>query len=1183
MGHAARAEGALDPLRELSRAAEITGLGAMLRARRRAVVSGVAGSSTVFAAAALSVSLGGPVVLVLAHLDDADEAAEELAGLIDVIHLPALEALPGESSASVELFAQRLAAVRRAQALDAGAPCVLLCPIQALMQRVPSPRRLDALARRLRKGDTVRPADLARWLTEAGYRRADAVEEPGDFAVRGGILDVFPPAAEGGCPVRLDFFGDEIDRITEVDLETMGSDRAIESVELVAAQADAILSDEGTVNFLEVLPAGVVGVLAETAEVVEQGRGYYERATAAGGIIGPPAVLKALQERCAAVAEINQFSTSSAAADARVELPVEPLPPFERESAEAVKELVALAQGGRVVVAVQNEGERARLVELLAPLAGLGNGTGDAAGVEILSRYVHRGFAWRGGGGGGGFALVPYHELLHRFEVRRRGGKLRAARAMDTFLDLKPGDYVVHTEHGIALFVGLELLSAKADRNETAKTGKVPAGLRKKDAIGDDTQEYLTLEFAKGSRLHVPASQIDLVQKYVGGFSGKPPLSGLGGGRWKAQKAKVAESVRDLAAEMLRVRAAREHMPGLQYPGDTAWQREFEEEFPYTETEDQLAALGEIKRDMQSARPMDRLLCGDVGFGKTEVAIRAAFKACEFGKQVAVLVPTTVLAEQHERTFRQRFAAYPFRVESLSRFKTTKEVNDTLAAVRKGQVDVVIGTHRLLSKDVRFADLGLVVIDEEQRFGVEHKERLLQLRMTVDVLTLSATPIPRTLHMSMLGLRDISSLTTPPMDRRAVVSEVIPYNARRVQQAIERELSREGQVYFVHNRVYDIQTMADEIHKLAPGARIVVGHGQMPPGELEEVMLKFMRREADILVATTIIESGIDNPTANTMFINEADKFGLADLHQLRGRVGRYKHRAYCYFLLSPDKTVKEVARKRLRAVEEYSMLGAGFKIAMRDLEIRGAGNILGAEQSGHIATVGYEMYCRLLEDAVHDLKNDREIQPLAHTAIDIGVYGLIPRAYVPSDVRRLEAYRRIAMASSPEELERVRGDIASAYGEPPAAVERLLELARLRIAVARLGVRVVGVRERDVVFLVREAGPVSAALLSHPAAQASEVRVVSAALAETRARALTGEALAEVYFRPPESYLRDRVSLLRALTRRLSVGGEGGAAGGVGAGLLKTSTSDGGTAARRTVPVRRTEGPRAGPGTGEV
>ncbi|MEZ6241799.1 MAG: transcription-repair coupling factor [Phycisphaerales bacterium] len=1103
----------MDPLTHLAADERLAALARALGEGRRVVATGAVGSSTSLVAGALAGTLGRPVVLVVAHADEGDEIADELNDAQEglAVALPALEALPGSDGTGAEQFAQRARVVRRLREVEASEGVVIVCPIASLMQLVPAPDKLIELIRSIRVGDPIGPTELVEWLVACGYKRLDAIEEPGDLALRGGILDVFPPAGVNGltAPVRLDFFGDEVESIREIDPDTMGSDRAIDRVDLVAVDPARLAPSDSGMSALDLIPREAVVILSETQEVVEQGRGYYERVTDARGIEGPPAVLKRLGERFGAMAEVNQFSASAAAADTRLELPVEPLPAFERDASAAVGELGEMTANARVVVTCLNEGERTRLSELLSEHA-----PGAVKAIELVVRYVHRGFIW--GEGDERVAVVPSHELLHRYDTRRRASRLRAGRAMDTFLDIAPGDYVVHADHGIAKFVGLQVMRPGATRSSSKPS--------------PDAQEFLTLEFAGGSKLHVPCARIDLVQKYVGGFKGKPPLSHMGGAKWKNQKAKVAESVRDLAGELLRVRAAREHMPGVQYPADTPWQKEFEAEFPYQETEDQLAALAEIKKDMTSPRPMDRLLCGDVGFGKTELAIRAAFKACEFGRQVAVLVPTTVLAEQHERTFRQRFADYPFKVESLSRFKTTREINQTLKAVRKGEIDVVIGTHRLLSKDVHFADLGLVVIDEEQRFGVEHKERLLQLRMTVDVLTLSATPIPRTLHMAMLGLRDISSLTTPPLDRRAIVTEVIPYNEKRIQQAIKRELAREGQIFFVHNRVYNIKTVADEVQKLAPGARVVFGHGQMPPKELEDVMLQFMRRQADILVSTTIIESGIDIPTANTMIINDADRFGLADLHQLRGRVGRYKHRAYCYMLLPIDRPLKEVAQKRLKAIEQYSMLGAGFKIAMRDLEIRGAGNLLGAEQSGHIAAVGYEMYCRLLDRAVHELTESPEADRVEHCAVEIGISGIIPKVYIPSDQRRLEAYRRLAAAGSPEEIDRVEEDLASAYGQAPAPVRQLAELARVRAAAASLGVRAIARHGPDIVFALTDPQALSGVLAGAP----GSVRVIPPELAQTNARSERGAPLAEVYWRPPPSYLEPD-SLARVLARRLS------------------------------------------------
>ncbi|MCG3122221.1 MAG: Transcription-repair-coupling factor [Phycisphaerales bacterium] len=1133
----------IDLLGVISKDSTVATLIESLGSGRRVVATGASGSSTALVTGAAAKTLGRPVVLVVGHIDEADEAVDELTGQgVEAFRLPALEVLPGETGVALDLFAERLAAARRVLEDAAGTrPRVMVCPIQALMQSLPAPSKMESLTRTVAVGQRVDPIELGRWLAAAGYERRDAVEEPGDFAVRGGIVDVFPPGGTGADPVRIDFFGDVIDRMNLVDLETMGSDRAVTSVDLVCADLKAVQTDDQTVNFLELLPANTVGVIAETLEVVEQGRGYFERVIDGRGIWGPPAVLKKL-EALRGLAEINQFSAGAASADVRVQLPAALLGAFSKQIGEAMAELASLvADGRRVLVCCSSQAEEHRFGELVDEHSGAIKGR-----VESAVCYVHRGFVWESSGGG--LAVVPYHELVNRFTTRRRTSKLKSARAMDTFLDFAPGDYVVHAEHGIARFTGLAMLTPQSIQGEFRGAAFTRAR---------EPEEYLTLEFAGRSKLHVPVSRVDLVQKYVGGFSGNPPLSTLGGQKWKHQKERALESVKDLAGELLRVRAAREHMPGIRYPGDTAWQQQFEDEFPYEETEDQLTCLAAIKRDMNAPRPMDRLVCGDVGFGKTELAIRAAFKACEFGKQVAVLVPTTVLAEQHERTFKSRFAGYPFRVVSLSRFKTDREQNEILRDVQKGQVDLVIGTHRLLSADVHFADLGLVVIDEEQRFGVEHKERLLRLRLTVDVLTLSATPIPRTLHMAMLGIRDISSLTTPPTDRRAIVTEVIPFNERRIQQALARELARDGQVYFVHNRITDIATVADTVRRLAPeGAKVVFGHGQMAGHELEEVMLKFFRREADILVSTTIIESGLDVPTANTIIINDADRFGLAELHQLRGRVGRSKHRAYCYLLLPGDRTVKEVAQKRLRAIEQFSMLGAGFKIAMRDLEIRGAGNILGAEQSGHIAAVGYEMYCRLLETAVHDLRNEKRPDPPSTVAVEIGVAGVIPRPYIPSDLRRLEAYRRASTAATVQELAKVREDLTEAYGDPPAPVQRMLDLAELRIAAAELGCKSVTLREKDVIFRTTLPKEVEARLSSVRPAEAAKAAAEAGAAPAKPARKgaakpaassaaelpgrvtvlppKSGDTLHEVYFRPPESYIVEPDTLLWVLRTRL-------------------------------------------------
>lgn len=1074
-----------------------------------------------------------PVVLIHAHVEDAQHAADELECLgMAVVELPAIEAGPGRASA--QALAGRVAAVRRVRELgEKHELFAVVGSIHAWMQPAPPAEQLEALSKTVKRGDRVDPGELVRWLGEAGYERVDAVDEPAQFAQRGGIVDVFPAAPgadqDAAVPVRLDFFGDEVDRIAEIDVQSLASVTAMESVDLPAALEGGAEQGKG-VCFIEHCPESALGVLVETLEVSEQGRGYYERVKADSGVIAHTAVVKLAQERLHAFAEVNQYSSTGDVDE--IALPVERPPDFKGAGAESAAEVVAAAgkwaadERARVFVPCATPGELSRLGELM-----------EEAGVSNLEPWhaaIAHGFVWRQDKT---IAVLPLHEMLGRAPVRRRHARLKSARTVDAFLDFAPGDHVVHADHGIARFLGLNLMEIDGSGRST-DISRSAKGKRKKPN-DFNIEEFLTLEFKDRARLHVPATQVDLVQKYVGGFSGTPPLSQLGGARWKTQKQKVAESVKDLAGELLRVRAAREASPGIAFPADTTWQKEFEAEFPYQETDDQLAGMAAIKRDMASPRPMDRLICGDVGFGKTELAVRAAFKAAEFGKQVAVLVPTTVLAEQHERTFRERFAAYPFRVDSISRYKTTKEANSTLKALRKGEVDVIIGTHRLLSKDVRFSDLGLVVIDEEQRFGVEHKEQLLRLRTEADVLTLSATPIPRTLHMAMLGLRDISSLTTPPAERQSVVTEVMPFDRTRIEQAIARELAREGQVFFVHNRVKDIKARAAEVQGLAPEANIVIGHGQMPGGQLEEVMLKFVRREADILVSTTIIESGIDQPSANTMIIADADNFGLADLHQLRGRVGRSSRRAYCYLLLPEDGILSAVAKKRLAAVEQYAMLGAGFKIAMRDLEIRGAGNLLGSEQSGHIAVVGYDMYCRLLEQAVQEMGGQRVVTH-SRIALDVGLRGYIPASYIPGDVRRMAAYRRMSLASSVEEVRAVRDDLTEAYGTPPGQVERLLSLAELRVALAGSGVSSAAVRGADVILFAAEPRPVLDKL---EGIAGSLTSLTPSSGGAKRRDGDTLKPLHEIYWRPPEAYRQGR-TLVDVLCKRLMGQAEPTAAG---------------------------------------
>jgi len=646
-----------------------------------------------------------------------------------------------------------------------------------------------------------------------------------------------------------------------------------------------------------------------------------------------------------------------------------------------------------------------------------------------------------------GFRLVPDRivllssgELFRRADLRRPARR-RLSRVLDSFVELREGDLVVHVAHGIARYRGLKLLE---------KNGQV--------------EEHLVLEFQGQTKLYVPSSKIGLVQKYVGGAKSRPTLAKLGGRMWGRQKDKVQAAVTDMAADMLELQAARSSRPGIAFPADTEWQREFDASFPYQETGDQLVTIEAIKDDMCRARPMDRLLCGDVGYGKTEVAMRAAFKAVGAGYQVAVLVPTTVLAEQHHRTFSARMAEFPFEIAALSRFATRKQQAEIIARLAGGKIDIVIGTHRLAQPDVHFYNLGLVIIDEEQRFGVEVKERLKALRQIVDVLTMTATPIPRTLHLGLLGVRDISNLETPPADRLAVETRVTRFHPELIRHAVIRELNRGGQMFFVHNRVQDIEVLATRLRQIVPEANLAIAHGQMPEHDLERVMVDFVARRFDLLLTTTIVENGLDIPSANTIFIDEADRYGLADLHQLRGRVGRYKHRAYCYLLIDPNKNLTPSAARRLRAIEEFSDMGAGFAIAMRDLEIRGAGNILGTEQSGHIAMVGYELYCNLLEQAVGRL---RRLPPKESIEVDVDLpaEAYIPRSYVPDMRLKIDLYRRLARVSSQAELADFRVELLDRFGPPPPVVERLMAVAGLRIAAHGWQIDSVHMEDAYVVF----------------------------------------------------------------------------------------------------------------------
>ena len=702
-----------------------------------------------------------------------------------------------------------------------------------------------------------------------------------------------------------------------------------------------------------------------------------------------------------------------------------------------------LADGGKVLLTAASTGELERLADICreyeTPYV-LGESEDAAAG--FTSERAHESAALlliRAPFADG--VAFPESKLTlfgnsDLFEVtpslERPSRKIRTSGFFSDFAELKPGDFVVHVDHGIGQFEGLRQIESDGRRGE-----------------------FMLLRYAEDSRLYVPLERMDLVQSYRVVEGAHPPLDKLGGTGWNTRKTRVRKSLEDMAEQLLALYAARKTAPGLAFSPDGNFQREFEDAFEFEETPDQNFAIADIKRDMESATPMDRLLCGDVGYGKTEVAMRAAFKAIADSKQVAILAPTTVLAFQHFETFKRRFAAFPARIEMLSRFRTTAQQKESLAALEAGKVDIVIGTHRLLSKDVKFHDLGLLIVDEEQRFGVAHKERLKEMRKNVDALALSATPIPRTLHMSLVGLRDMSLIETPPRDRLAIQTVVAPFEEELVRRAIENEMARDGQVYFIHNRVESIYSLAALVTKLVPKARVVVGHGQMGEKELESVMLKFIRDEADVLVATTIVENGLDIPRANTILINRADRLGLAELYQLRGRVGRASQRAYAYLLVPPETTLSDIARKRLSAMKEFSELGAGFRIAALDLELRGAGNMLGRQQHGHIESIGFDLYCQMLERAVSKLKGE-EAAPELRTTLSLGFDVRIPENYIPSENLRLRTYKRISSIASDEEKQDVRKELEDRFGTPPGTVDNLLEYAVLKSMCERLRISAV-------------------------------------------------------------------------------------------------------------------------------
>ena len=978
--------------------------------RQSATIDGAWGSACALAASAIAEDCPGTLLVVLPRLADVEHFARDLEAFQgeDVPSVfPAWESLPQERSISDSIFGGRL---RVLQALhQPEPPNVIVTSIIALMQPVPDFSELNEATQKIKVGDELDLDSFMRWLVEQGCERVSEIELPGEFSLHGGILDVFPPDAED--PYRIELFGDEVDSIRRFDVESQRKvDDATEVALTFVAPVENADSSGDTHSFLNHLPEGSWIAFSELQEMVDEGRHYLERLPNARGLFSVQATI----EHCTDLPTVSLSALPADSLEQSCHLKVESIERFQCSGDAVVHELESvLGTNETALVACHNEGEMQRLTELFSDSL-------ICKRVRFCIGELIRGFRLVREQ----IYVVGDHELFHRTEVRRAVRKKRRhdSRAIESFLDLNEGDLVVHVINGIARFRGMKLLEKE-----------------------DQVEEHLELEFRESVRVYVPVSLIHLVQKYIGAAKSTPELSKLGTTSWSKKKQRVEDVVTDMAGDMIKLQAKREARPGISLPPDSEWQREFEASFPYRETRDQDHAIQDCKNDLEESRPMDRLICGDVGYGKTEVAMRAAFKCIDAGRQVAVLVPTTVLAEQHQRTFAARMAEYPVTIAGLSRFKTKREQREVLEGMADGTVDLVIGTHRLIQKDIRFKDLGLLIIDEEQRFGVEAKEMLKHLRLEIDVLTLTATPIPRTLHQSLLGIRDISNLTTPPRDRVAIETRICRWDKDLIRNAVVRELNRGGQVYFVHNRVHNIRSIADELQAIVPEANIVIGHGQMSGSELEAAMLEFVTGRADILVATTIIESGVDIPNANTMFIHQADIYGLADLHQLRGRVGRYHHRAYCYLIPSDNKPLTRTATRRLKAIEEYSELGAGFKIAMRDLEIRGAGNILGTEQSGHIASVGYELYCQLLENAVRRMKKLPE-KHYFHVSVDLPVSAYFPTTYVPPGRHKIDLYRRLASFEEESKLDEFADELRDRFGPVPDEAMQMIQVRRLQV-----------------------------------------------------------------------------------------------------------------------------------------
>jgi transcription-repair coupling factor (superfamily II helicase) len=1082
----------------------------------RIAVSGLNPPAKALIAVLLQKFAARALILVVQDNKSADEfvpvlqAFCELTGGADpnsVIALPASDVLPFQNlSPHPEIQEERAVALWK---IATCAASIVVAPIASAALRLRSVEHYGDLARIVKRGETFDNELLLNHLNTVGYTATDVVEMPGEYALRGGILDVYSPEAER--PLRIEFFGDEVESIRKFDPSTQRSSNTVDEAvllpltetpvtpALLAAihsrlSGKRIVGTEDVVeqalrsggvttfpgwesyaavvgashNLFDLMPNAAV-VVDEPATLRPEFEHFWSRietaheASGIGSLVRPNDLYAPPSnwwEHVATLpgADIEHLAITSGEEGPSVAFHSQPAQRFHGSIPAMLEEVrKQIAESRRVLIAVPNTGEVERLADLFSEYGvsfRLGSRTrggesyadetayfaGEILTTTLTKAYLPDGFVLPDAN----LAVFGARDLFDESEsvvTRPQKQKSKVSAFLSDFRDLQVGDYVVHVEHGIGQYQGLKEINQ-----------------------GDGNAEFMLLEYAEGARLYVPLTRLDLIQKYRSSEGAKPALNHLGTAAWSKTKARVRKAMKDMTDELLKLYAQRKAAQGHAFPPGNEWMREFEDAFEYNETDDQNYAIADVKRDMESPQPMDRLLCGDVGYGKTEIAMRAAFKAVSDNKQVAVLAPTTVLAFQHYETFKQRFAAFPVAIEMISRFRTARQQKEILQKVEAGKVDILIGTHRLLSKDVKFPDLGLLIVDEEQRFGVRHKERLKQMRKEVDVLTMSATPIPRTLHMSLVGLRDMSVIETPPKDRIAIQTVVANWDEKLIQSAIEQELDRGGQIYFVHNRVDTIWEIAAKLQEFVPRARILVGHGQMSEGELEKVMLKFMHHEADILVATTIIENGLDIPLCNTILINRAERLGLSELYQLRGRVGRSNRRAYAYLLLPSEIELTPIARRRLAALKEFSDLGAGFKIAALDLELRGAGNLLGGEQSGHIEAIGFELYTQMLDRAVREMKGEASADE-PETQLNLGMNIRIPADYISEENQRLRMYKLIAAVETESHLNDVGAELQDRYGEPPPAVRNLLDYASLKLLAVQVGASAIE-RKRDLMTI---------------------------------------------------------------------------------------------------------------------